>query len=103
MNLEKANCTISDEKFQFCMFELKIVDFVCDLNDRFSDTVKIIKIFETFLSRCFESSNFYKELARFDINVIILIRQRFYSVKRLLFDCMTKVDFRQLVAGGRMI
>ena len=30
VNLEKTSCTISDEKFQFYMSELKIVDFVCD-------------------------------------------------------------------------
>ena len=46
VNLEKTNCTISNEKFQFCMFELKIVNFVCDSNNRFSKTAKIIKIFE---------------------------------------------------------
>ena len=46
VNLKKTNCTISNEKFQFCMFELKIVDFVCDSNDRFSETAKIIKILE---------------------------------------------------------
>ena len=44
MNWEKANCTISNEKSQFCMFELKIIDFVCDSNDRSSETAKIIKI-----------------------------------------------------------
>ena len=46
VNLEKTNCTISDEKSQFCMSELKIVDFVCDSNDRSSETAKIIKILE---------------------------------------------------------
>ena len=46
VNLEKTNCTTSDEKFQFCISELKIVDFVCDSNDRFSETAKIIKILE---------------------------------------------------------
>ena len=46
VNLEKTDCTISDEKSQFCMSELKIVDFVCDSNDRFSETAKIIKILE---------------------------------------------------------
>ena len=48
MNLGKINCTISDKKFQFYMFELKIVDFVCDSNNRFSEIAKIIKIFEWF-------------------------------------------------------
>ena len=51
MNLEKTDCTISDEKFQFCMSELKIVDFVCDSNDRSFETAKVIKIFEWF-SHC---------------------------------------------------
>ena len=37
---------ILNEKFQFCISELKIVDFVCDSNDRFSETAKIIKILE---------------------------------------------------------
>ena len=46
VNLEKADCTISDEKFQFCIFELRIVDSICNSNDRFSETVKISKIFE---------------------------------------------------------
>ena len=46
VNLEKISCTISDEKFQFCMSELKIVDFIYDSNDKSSETAKIIKILE---------------------------------------------------------
>ena len=46
MNLEKTDYTISNKKSQFCIFELKIVDFVYDLNDRFSEIAKIIKILE---------------------------------------------------------
>ena len=46
MNLEKASCTILNEKSQFCIFELKTFDFVCDSNNRFSKTAKIIKILE---------------------------------------------------------
>ena len=46
VNLKKTSCTISNKKFQFCMSELKTVDFVCDSNDRFSETAKIIKILE---------------------------------------------------------
>ena len=44
MNLKKTDCMISDEKSQFCIINFKIVDFVCDLNDRFSETTKMIKI-----------------------------------------------------------
>ena len=43
---KKTSCTISDEKSQFCRSELKIVDFVYNSNDRFSETAKIIKILE---------------------------------------------------------
>ena len=50
VNLEKTNCTISNEKSQFCIFELKIVDFVYDSNNRFSKIIKIIKILK-WLSR----------------------------------------------------
>ena len=48
VNLKKINCTISDEKFQFYMFDLKIVNFVCDSNDRFSEIAKIIEILKWF-------------------------------------------------------
>ena len=44
MNLKKTDCTISDEKSQFCVINFKIVDFVCDLNDRSFETTKMIKI-----------------------------------------------------------
>ena len=44
VNLKKTDCTISDEKFQFCVADLKIVSFICDLNDRSFKTAKIIKI-----------------------------------------------------------
>ena len=46
MNLEKANRMISNEKSQFYIFELKIINFICDSNDRSSETVKITKILE---------------------------------------------------------
>ena len=51
MNLKKTDCTILNKKFQFYMFELKIFDFICDSNDRFSKTAKVIKILE-WSSRC---------------------------------------------------
>ena len=44
MNLEKTDCTISNEKSQFCISDLKIVNFICDSDDRFSEIAKIIKI-----------------------------------------------------------
>ena len=51
MNLKKTDYTITDEKFQFCVADFKIVDFICDLNDRFSETTKMIKILKWFSCR----------------------------------------------------
>ena len=44
MNLKKTDYTISDEKFQFYIINLKIIDFIYDLNDQFLKITKIIKI-----------------------------------------------------------
>ena len=44
MNLKKADCTISNEKSQFCVADFKIIDFICDSNDKSSETAKMIKI-----------------------------------------------------------
>ena len=41
---KKTNYTISNEKSQFCVVNFKIIDFICDLNDRFFETTKMIKI-----------------------------------------------------------
>jgi hypothetical protein len=43
-DIERADCIIFEEKFQFCCEELRVVDFVCDVKERHSDTTKIIKI-----------------------------------------------------------
>ena len=44
IDIERSKITIFDEKSQFCMFDIKIMSFVCDEIDRHSDNVKIIKI-----------------------------------------------------------
>ena len=46
VDLEKAGCTISGEKSQFCVAGLKIVGFVCDSDGRSPETAKVIKILE---------------------------------------------------------
>ena len=51
MNLKKINYTISNEKFQFCVVDFKIVDFIYDLNDKFFETTKMIKILKWFFYR----------------------------------------------------
>jgi hypothetical protein len=43
-NIERTDCTIFEKKSQFCCEELRIVDFVCDVKKRHSNTTKIIKI-----------------------------------------------------------
>ena len=45
-NLRRTNCTISNEKFQFYIFESKTVGFVCNSNNESSEIIKIIKVFE---------------------------------------------------------
>ena len=51
IDLKKTDCTISDEKFQFYVVNFKIVDFICDFDNWFSETTKIIKILKWFFCR----------------------------------------------------
>ena len=44
MNLKKINYMISNKKFQFCVVDFKIVDFIYDLNNKSFKTTKMIKI-----------------------------------------------------------
>jgi hypothetical protein len=44
--LERAGCTISNPKSQFCLPGIRIVGFVCDYLGRYSDFAKVIKIIE---------------------------------------------------------
>ena len=44
IDFEKIDCIIFDEKFQFCCVDIRIVEFICDDDKRYSDIVKIIKI-----------------------------------------------------------
>ena len=44
INLKKANFIILNEKFQFCIADFKIIDFVYDSNNKFFEISKIIKI-----------------------------------------------------------
>ena len=48
MNLKKTDYTISDEKFQFYVADFKIIDFICDLNNKFFKITKMIKILKWF-------------------------------------------------------
>jgi hypothetical protein len=43
-NIEKIDCIIFEEKSQFCCEELRVIEFVCDVEKRHSNTTKIIKI-----------------------------------------------------------
>jgi hypothetical protein len=44
VDLKRAECTVSEIKSQFCCAEIKIIDFVCVMNDRHSNITKVIKI-----------------------------------------------------------
>ena len=41
INLKNADYIILDEESQFYIFEFKIIDFVCDSNDKAFKTAKI--------------------------------------------------------------
>jgi hypothetical protein len=43
-DIEKTDCTIFEKKSQFCCERLRMIDFVCDVERRHSNTTKIIKI-----------------------------------------------------------
>ncbi len=43
-NIERVEKTVSRKKSQFCCFEIKIIDFICDNQKKYSETIKIIKI-----------------------------------------------------------
>jgi hypothetical protein len=47
-NIKKVDCIIFEEKSQFCCEKLRVIDFVCDVEKRHSDTAKIIKILNWF-------------------------------------------------------
>jgi hypothetical protein len=47
-NIERINCIIFEKKSQFCCEELRVIEFVCDVEKRHSDTTKIIKILNWF-------------------------------------------------------
>ena len=44
IDLKRIECIIFDEKSQFCVKELKIVKYVCDVDERYFDYAKIDKI-----------------------------------------------------------
>jgi hypothetical protein len=43
-DIERFDCIIFEKKSQFCCEELRVIDFVCDVEKRHSNTAKIIKI-----------------------------------------------------------
>jgi hypothetical protein len=43
-DIERFDCIIFEKKSQFCCEELRVIDFVCDVEKRHSNTIKIIKI-----------------------------------------------------------
>jgi hypothetical protein len=47
-NIKKIDCTIFEEKSQFCCEELRVIEFVCDVERRHSNTTKVIKILNWF-------------------------------------------------------
>jgi hypothetical protein len=48
IDIKRTNCIIFEKKSQFCCEEFRIVEFVCDVEKRHSNTTKIIKILNWF-------------------------------------------------------
>ena len=44
IDIKRSKIIIFDEKLQFCIFDIKIIDFIYDEIDRHFDNLKIIKI-----------------------------------------------------------
>jgi hypothetical protein len=47
-NIKKTYCIIFEKKSQFCCEELRVIEFVCDVERRHSNTTKVIKILNWF-------------------------------------------------------
>lgn len=43
-DIKQMGAIIADIKSQFCIFDLKIVGYMCDINRKHLDAAKIIKI-----------------------------------------------------------
>jgi hypothetical protein len=43
-DLKRAGVIISGEKSKFCVSDMKIVEYVCNLDGRHPQTIKVIKI-----------------------------------------------------------
>ncbi len=46
IDLERASYTISGAKSQLYMVDIRVIGYLCDIEDRHPDTTKIIKILE---------------------------------------------------------
>ncbi len=45
-DLERADYTISGAKSQFYIIDIRVIRYLCDIEDRYPDITKIIKIFK---------------------------------------------------------
>jgi len=44
INIKLLKCIIFEKKLQFCKFKIKIINLVCNFNNRLLNSIKIIKI-----------------------------------------------------------
>ena len=44
MNLKYAELTLTASKLMFCFLRMKLIEFICDENERHSDSKKVVKI-----------------------------------------------------------
>ena len=89
INLELVECIISEKKSQFCMFDIKIINFVCDSNDRSSNNFKIIKIVEWSLCKNVNEARAFIEICVY-YRIWIL---RFVLVAKLIYRLFRNEEF----------
>jgi hypothetical protein len=82
-NIERSDCIIFEKKSQFCCEELRVIDFVCDVEKRYSNTTKIIKILNWSLCQNVVDVREFIEICvfyRIFIANFVLIAQSIYAL-----------------------
>ncbi len=83
IDIEKANCIIFEKKSQFCCEELRIVEFVYDVEKRHSNTAKMIKILNWFFCQNVVDAREFIEICvfyRVFIADFVFIAQSIYAL-----------------------
>ena len=86
VDIERANCTISNLKSHFCMKKLKIIEYVCNVNEKHSNVAKINKIIDW--SKCRNATK-----TRIFIKLCVYYRiwmKKFVQIVEFIYKLMKK-------------